>query len=106
MVELSTIRDLGRKVGEMFKPTRVVLFGSYAYGVPSEDSDIDLLVVMPQEPDAAHLAADIRLALPSQYPIDVLVHSRRRLRERLRQEDGFLAEIMEKGHVLYEADDP
>ena len=87
------------------KPTRVVLFGSYAYGAPSEDSDIDLLVVMPREGDDAHLAADIRLALPSQYPIDVLVHSQRRLRERLRQKDGFLSEIMAKGRVLYEAAD-
>lgn len=94
---------MGRQVGEQFKPTRVVLFGSYAYGTPSEDSDIDLLVVMPRESDEPHMAASIRLALPSQYPIDVLVHSQRRLRERLRQKDGFLSEIMTKGRVLYEA---
>ena len=94
---------MGRQVGEQFEPTRVVLFGSYAYGTPSEDSDIDLLVVMPREGDDPHLAANIRLALPSQYSIDVLVHSQRRLRERLRQKDGFLSEIMTKGRVLYEA---
>lgn len=105
MVDVSTIQKMGRKIGAEFKPEAVVLFGSYAYGKPSADSDIDILVVVPQDRTDSHLAAQIRLALPSQYPIDVIVHSRRRLHERLKQNDVFFSEIMEKGRILYEAGD-
>ena len=49
MVSLDTIRELGTRIAEDFRPDRIILFGSYAYGLPSEDSDVDLLVILDLE---------------------------------------------------------
>jgi len=103
MVDVSTIQKMGSKIGAEFGPETVVLFGSYAYGEPSADSDIDLLVIVPQDQADSHLAAQIRLALPSRYPIDVIAQSQQRIHERLAQNDVFFSEIMNKGRILYEA---
>ena len=50
MVEMSQIEALSQQIAEQFHPERIILFGSYAYGEPNEDSDVDLLVVMPFDP--------------------------------------------------------
>ena len=47
MTTRKQIREFGRRLAREFKPRRIVLFGSYAYGNPRPDSDVDLLVVMP-----------------------------------------------------------
>jgi predicted nucleotidyltransferase len=101
MVSMKQIRDWSRSVAAQFKPDRIILFGSYAYGKPQEDSDVDLLVVLPHEGLAARKASEIRLALPSDVPVDVIVRSPEKIRERLRMNDFFVREITEKGLVLY-----
>lgn len=52
-----------------FAPLQVILFGSYAYGTPTEDSDVDLLVVMdiPESETRRH-AVDIRQRIPRRFP--------------------------------------
>jgi predicted nucleotidyltransferase len=47
LVPMSAIRRYARQVAERFDPDKIILFGSYAYGKPTPDSDVDLLVVMP-----------------------------------------------------------
>jgi len=101
MVSMKQIRDWSRSVASQFKPDRIILFGSYAYGKPREDSDVDLLVVLPHDGLAARKASEIRLALPSDVPVDVIVRSPEKIRERLRMNDFFVREITEKGLVLY-----
>ena len=46
MIERNKIQAFVDEVVRQFQPERVVLFGSYAYGQPTEDSDVDLLVIM------------------------------------------------------------
>ena len=48
MVSRRAIRKFSDEVARRFKPQKIILFGSYAYGSPTPDSDVDLLVVMPQ----------------------------------------------------------
>src|SRR5947209_7096880 len=43
-VPLAAIRQFARQVAERFNPDRIILFGSYAYGHPDADSDVDILV--------------------------------------------------------------
>ena len=45
MVDEQTIQDLCNRIVQDFQPERIILFGSYAYGNPTPDSDVDLLVV-------------------------------------------------------------
>lgn len=80
-----------RPIGE-FRPDKFILFGSYAYGAPNADSDVDLLVVMPAR-DHISQAVKIRLALPAPpFALDLLVRSPEKLQRRLAEGDSFLSE--------------
>jgi len=57
------ILEIGRKIGQEFRPQEVILFGSYARGDQTADSDIDLLVVFPHGVDKAAEAIRIRRAI-------------------------------------------
>ena len=103
MVNTHQIQGIGRTIAKRFNPRQIILFGSYAYGTPTEDSDLDLLVVMDHTEPAARKAAEIRLALPSNIPMDVIVRSPKRVQERLDMEDGFMGDICNRGRSLYEA---
>jgi predicted nucleotidyltransferase len=103
MVKRQDIRLFVKQVVAEFRPRRVILFGSYAYGKPTPDSDVDLLVVMPHEGHPAIQAAEIRRRVRARFPMDLVVRSPREIRRRLAQGDAFIAEIMERGQELYEA---
>lgn len=93
------------QVVRRFHPGKVILFGSYAYGRPTEDSDVDLLVILPHRGPGARKATQIRLACPRDFPLDLLVRSPAELRRRLRMGDQFLREVTSKGIVLHESHD-
>ena len=87
-----------------FEPLQVILFGSYAYGTPTEDSDVDLLVVMKiPEAETRCQAVEIVQRIPHRFPMDLLVRSPEEIAYRISYNDWFLREITEKGEVLYES---
>ena len=104
MIETSQILSVANEIARRFQPERIILFGSYAYGTPNEDSDVDLLVVMPYEGRPAIIATEIRGAVRAGFPMDLIPITPERLKYRLEIEDFFLREVVEKGKVLYEAD--
>jgi len=99
------IMKVVEQIAREFRPQRVILFGSHAYGAPTPDSDVDLLVVMPVEGKEVYKAAEIRKSIDHPFPMDLLVRTPQNLQWRLEQGDFFLREIVEKGQVLYEAAD-
>ena len=96
----ATCEDIARE----FHPQRIVLFGSYAYGTPTEDSDADLLVVMdiPEE-DTRRQAVAIRQRIPRRFRMDLIVRTPQELAFRVAHNDWFYREILERGKVLYES---
>ena len=85
-----------------FSPLQVILFGSYAYGTPTEDSDVDLLVVMDiPESETRRQAVKIRQRIPRRFSMDLLVRSPEEIAYRVSYNDWFLREITENGEVLY-----
>ncbi len=106
MVKMDQIRELGRSIGEEFKAEKVILFGSYAYGRPSPESDVDLLVVMRFKGQSAWKSLEILDRLQPSFGVDLLVRTPGQLRRRLKWNDFFLQEIVQKGKVLYEAAHP
>jgi len=103
-IPMTAIGRYADQIAEVFDPERIILFGSYAYGVPHDGSDVDLLVVMPAA-NQHHQAVRIRLALPAPFPLDLIVQTPTRLKRRLADGNWFLREIVEKGQVLYEKRD-
>ena len=102
---LEGIRRVTRQVVEQFHPQKVILFGSYAYGQPTEDSDVDLLVVMPTEENPLHTAARISAAVDHPFPLDLLVIRPSDLVVALQEQNIFETEVVKKGVILYEAED-
>ncbi|HEX6034745.1 MAG TPA: nucleotidyltransferase domain-containing protein [Anaerolineales bacterium] len=98
-----TISSFARQVARHFHPQKIILFGSYAYGKPTEDSDVDILVVMPFRGRNPEKATEIWMATKPRFPIDIMVRKPAELKKRIEMGDFFLREIMEKGKVLYEA---
>jgi predicted nucleotidyltransferase len=98
------IRRFARAVAERFQPDKIILFGSHAYGAPHQDSDVDILVVMPAR-NQHDQAVRIRWEVPAPFPMDLLVRTPRNVSRRLEEGDSFLREVLSKGKVLYEKDD-
>ncbi len=101
--QMAYIKRLCRRIVEAFHPDKIILFGSRAYGKPREDSDIDLLVVMPYKGSSRAQAVRILRHLGVLAPIDLLVRTKDEIRERIKIEDDFIQEIVERGKVMYEA---
>src|SRR5436189_120206 len=99
------IRRYARQVAETFKPEKIILFGSQAYGTPHEDSDVDLMVVMPTR-DTSAQALRIWNALDAPFPMDLLVRTPAEWEWQLADGDMFIGEIAMRGKVLYEAVQP
>lgn len=98
------IRRVVDRVVETFEPERVILFGSYAYGKPNPDSDVDILIVMQSDDRPLLRTTRVLGALHGvkDFPMDILVRTPQEIAERLAMEDFFLREILERGQVLYE----
>ena len=106
MIDRQAIQVTCDDIAREFHPQRIVLFGSYAYGTPTEDSDADLLVVMdiPEE-ETRRQAVQIRQRIPRRFRIDLIVRTPAELAFRVAHNDWFYREILEKGKVLYESTD-
>ena len=102
MISFQDIRQYVGAVARTFRPERVVLFGSYAEGHPTEDSDVNLLVVMPHKGRDVEQAFEIRRAIPRTFPLDLVVRTPEGVKRRLRQNDTFLTSIWRTGKTLYE----
>lgn len=100
-VPLVEIRRIARQVADRLRPDKIILFGSYAYGAPRGDSDVDVLVIMPTS-NELNAAVRVRRKTDHPFPLDVIVRTPGNLHHRLEQGDWFLREIVAKGKVLYE----
>ena len=107
MVSRDSIQLYADAIGRQFRPQKVILFGSYAYGQPTKDSDVDLMVLMPKRRRSRRTATEIRLRLGyAGFPLDLLVWTPERLREWSEAGDGFARAILDRGQVLYERRHP
>jgi predicted nucleotidyltransferase len=104
MIDQKVIQATCDDIVREFAPQRIILFGSYANGTPTEDSDVDLLVVMDiPEDQARRQAIAIRQRIPRRFRMDLLIRNPRELAYRVAHNDWFLREVLEQGKVLYES---
>jgi predicted nucleotidyltransferase len=84
-------------------PEKIILFGSFAYGKPTPDSDVDLLVIMESDQGVhARMVQLSKILSPRPFPVDLITRTPAELQERLGIGDCFFKEVMTKGKVLYE----
>ncbi len=102
----STIQEMVEKIVAEYAPEKIILFGSYAYGTPREDSDIDLFIIKETSEKFLDRCIEVRRILsdPKRItPLEVFVLTPEEVRDRLRRGDQFIKEIVERGRVLHAA---
>ncbi len=100
-VSKTEIDSIVEQIVENFKPQRVILFGSYAYGQPQRASDVDLLVIMPTQLKESEQAFRICKEIDYHFGLDLIVRTPETVSRRLALGDPFLREITNQGKVLY-----
>ena len=93
---VEAIRD---KIVKEFKPEKIILFGSRAWGTPRPDSDIDLFIVKESENTRATASAIDVAFFPRTFSMDLLVYTPKQLNAR--KKDLFIKKILKKGKKLY-----
>jgi len=93
-----------RLVAEL-KPEKIILFGSYAYGNPTPDSDVDLLIVMETNGREKEMYRAASLLLyPREFPVDIVVKTPKEIEAALKGgvvNGFFIRELVKKGKILY-----
>ncbi|MEK7679063.1 MAG: nucleotidyltransferase domain-containing protein [Deltaproteobacteria bacterium] len=89
-----------------YKPEKVILFGSYAWGSPTEESDIDILIIKNTKAGFFKRLLDVRKIVSEArrgYAFEPIVLTPKELNERLKGHDRFFETILNKGKLLYAA---
>jgi uncharacterized protein len=102
-ISWATIQTLVQQISNLFKTQKIILFGSYAYGNPRPESDVDLLVIMDTQLSELEQSAEICRTIPFRFGVDLLVYRPQHIAQRLEWGDSFLKEIIDHGIILYES---
>lgn len=100
------IERIVRRIVEEYHPLKVILYGSYAYGTPDADSDIDMLIIKDTRERFIDRFVEVkRLVADSnrRIPFEPIVLTPGEIERRLAIGDQFIQEIMTRGKVLYAA---
>jgi predicted nucleotidyltransferase len=100
-VPMRVIRRFAKQVAEQFQPDKIILFGSYAYGTPHADSDVDILVIMSAR-NQLDMAFKIHWTIQPPFPLHIIVLTPEVIERRWKARDSFLVEILSKSEVLHE----
>jgi predicted nucleotidyltransferase len=98
------LKDIVSRLNKSYDPEKIILYGSYAYGNPTSDSDIDLLIIKDTDKRSVDRFVEVKQIIyqPGRsIPISPLVYTPKELENRLKIGDDFVAEILSRGRVLY-----
>ncbi|MFH1258482.1 MAG: nucleotidyltransferase domain-containing protein [Elusimicrobiota bacterium] len=96
------IKKIAKQIIQNFKPEKIILFGSFAYGKPKPSSDVDLLIIKKSKKRKVERIKEILMKVESILPFEPLVYTPKELKERLDLGDYFFVTIVKKGKILYE----
>ena len=98
------LNEIINRIANAFNPEKIIIFGSYAYGEPTNKSDIDILVIMntdKKEIDRMIAVSKIIHEYHKKFDFDILVKTPKEIKERLKIGDPFIGEILSKGRIGY-----
>lgn len=101
-IQYSGIKKIAKQIEKKWHPQKIILFGSYAYGKPTKNSDVDLLIILNTKRRNIHQAFKISRSISHPFPLDILVIKPKEVLKRLKGGDLVLREMIDKGKTLYE----
>jgi predicted nucleotidyltransferase len=102
MISESAIQEAVDEIVRGFGPERVILFGSYAWGAPTPNSDVDLLVILPFAGKPLRQSVAILERIDGRFPVDVLARRPDDTARRYAEGDPLIREALDRGRVMYE----
>lgn len=98
------ILTMVEKIKKEYQPEKMILFGSYAWGNPTKDSDLDILIIKKTDESPLNRWVKVRNIVYKEnlfMPFEPLVYTPEELNERIKIGDSFIGQILSKGEVLY-----
>ncbi len=103
MIEKDKISEIVNKIVSGYNPEKIILFGSYATENPSENSDLDLLVIKETDLPRPQRAVQVRrMIYGSMIPIDLIVYTPKEIDESKNNKFSFIYEVLNTGKTIYE----
>lgn len=99
---IEVISETIKQIIEKFHPEKIIMFGSYTYGKPGQNSDLDLLIVMNYKGSSKKQAVKILQSIDYHFPIDLIARSTDQIHERIRLGEFFFKDIIDEGKILYD----
>jgi len=104
MIDRTIIKSIANTIATNVKPRKIVLFGSYVNGKPTEDSDLDIIVIQETDQPMYKRARRIHsLFNPYPCPMDILVYTPEEVEYWKDTPAAFLTRALREGKVLYES---
>ncbi len=96
---------LTQRIVKEYKPEKIILFGSYAWGKPTADSDVDFFIIKKTKLSALKRIEQVSRLFPQRnLAMDFLVYTPSEVKKKIKQERNlFIEDIVNNGVVLYEA---
>jgi predicted nucleotidyltransferase len=103
MIGEDKISEIVNKIAFGYNPEKIILFGSYAAGNPSEDSDLDLFVIKETDLPRPQRVVQVRkMIYGALIPIDLIIYTPKEVDEARDKKFGFVYEVLNTGKTLYE----
>lgn len=103
MINKNKIDEVVNRIALNYQPEKIFLFGSYAVGNPTEDSDLDFIIIKNTDAPSQHRGWEVRKFLyRSMVPIDLLVYTQKEFEEELKSNYSFLSSAIKNSKLLYE----
>jgi predicted nucleotidyltransferase len=102
-VTTELLEQITQKLAVTLNPEQIILFGSYAYGEPNEDSDIDFMVIVSHsdEPRYRRSRPAYRALRGMRIPTDVIVVTREEVKRKINVKSSLISRVIHDGKVLY-----
>jgi len=95
------INEVAQAIGKNFQPEKIIFFGSYVWGKPGPDSDVDLFIIKETKNTRETARQISRSVSPRPFPIDFIVYTPSQTEKRKKIGDFFVKNILEKGQIIY-----
>lgn len=103
MIKTTKINEIVIRIATNFDPDKIILFGSYATGIPNDDSDLDLLIIQDTDLPRHKRSFDIQKSLiGSMVPMDIVVFTNKEFEQERNEKYSFLNSAIKNSKVVYE----
>lgn len=96
------IKSIADTIAKKYKPQKIILFGSFAYGKPNKASDIDMLIIKETTKKRIDRIKEVLFMTDNNVPFEPLIYTPKEIEDRISLKDYFIQTILNRGKVLYQ----